>query len=160
MDSVRSANPPFQQSLAQTSVVAGAGSAPASPVPNTTATPDSATSAGDRSLFYNLPNCPRRVWGSHSYCGRTHAIEHAALVSSSLALRTDGLSVLGDNGTDATVSAEVAAQFFQRTVEGAVRSTTDDATCATCPAAATPEWRARRLAVLTRTAASSTAKRT
>ena len=77
---------------------------------STHSTPD-----GDPDRLCRLPNCPRRVWDSHTYCGRTHAMEHAALVSYSLA-----------HYTDAEDSAEAAAQFFHQSVRGAVRSAVAD----------------------------------
>ena len=87
---------------------------------------------GDRSPLCNLPNCPRRRWDtSHSYCGCTHATEHAAAVSCSLA--TGGSGTVGNAGTEREESsaarAEVDAQFFERTVTGATRAASDDGSC-------------------------------
>ena len=86
----------------------------------------------DRAPLCNLPNCPRRRWDtSHSYCGCTHATEHAAAVSCSLA--TGGSGTVGNAGTEREESsaarAEVDAQFFERTVTGATRAASDDDSC-------------------------------
>ena len=85
----------------------------------------------ERSPLCDMPRCPRRPWSGHSYCGRTHAIEHAAWVSCSLASKPSGAAGCVSAAIDvgSAVSAEAAAQFFERTVAGATRSAPGDEAC-------------------------------
>ena len=96
-------------------------------------TPDSdaASIVRERSPLCGMPLCPRRPWSGHSYCGRTHAMEHAAYVSCSLASKPSGAAGDANAAVDvgSAVSAEAAAQFFERTVDGATRSAPGDEAC-------------------------------
>ena len=83
------AAPPLTAAASAVDVDTQFSSAPGSSAPSGVGTRAEGASApstrdGDPVSLCRLPNCPRRVWDSHPYCGRTHAVQHAALVSHSL----------------------------------------------------------------------------
>ena len=68
-----------------------------------------------------MPRCPRRRWSTDlDYCGRSHAHEHAALVSCSVC------PVADDSGSAGGTTAEEAAAFFHRSVRGSLRLAAND----------------------------------